>query len=93
MDIGQVTDKAEKQRISRAILEGLTDWFEVDESREQYISDSADQPMFAAFSDGELVGFLCLKETGRDTVELAVMGRRRKGLQLHAGQDRENGRV
>ena len=51
MDIRQVTDKAEKQRISRTILEGLTDWFEVDESREQYISDSADQPMFAAFSD------------------------------------------
>lgn len=87
MDIRQVTDKAEKQRISRAILEGLTDWFEVDESREQYISDSADQPMFAAFSDGELVGFLCLKETGRDTVELAVMGVKRELHRYGAGRE------
>ena len=74
MDIRQVTDKDEKQRIARAILEGLTEWFEVDESREGYISGSADQPFFAAFADGEPTGFLCLKETGRDTVELAVMG-------------------
>ena len=63
-----------KRAVSRKILEALTEWFEVEESREQYIAESADQPFFAAEENGEYVGFLCLKETGNATVELAVMG-------------------
>ena len=69
-----INDKNEKKTIARKILESLKDWFEVDENREKYIEDSADLTFFAAKEDGEYVGFLCLKETGRDTVELAVMG-------------------
>ena len=56
----------------------------MEESREAYIRDSAAQPFFAAFANGQAVGFLCLKETGKATVELAVMGilkeYHRKGL-------------
>ncbi len=72
--VRQATDPAEKVRIAREILESLPDWFGVVESREAYIRDSAAQPFFAAFQDGQAVGFLCLKETGKATVELAVMG-------------------
>ena len=72
--ITEIFDKNEKKVISRKILEALTEWFEVEESREQYIDGSADMPLFAAEENGEYIGFLCLKETGRDTVELAVMG-------------------
>lgn len=70
----QIQDKNEKRAVSRKILEALTEWFEVEESREQYIAESADQPFFAAEENGEYVGFLCFKETGNATVELAVMG-------------------
>ena len=70
----QIFDKNEKTIISRRILEALREWFEVDESREKYITESADQLFWAAEENGEYIGFLCLKETGRDTVELAVMG-------------------
>lgn len=70
----QIHDKNEKKAISRKILEALTEWFEVKESREQYIAESADQLFLAAEENGEYVGFLCLKETGSATVELAVMG-------------------
>ena len=70
----QIQDKNEKRAVSRKILEALTEWFEVEESREQYIAESADQPFFAAEENGEYVGFLCLKETSNATVELAVMG-------------------
>ena len=70
----EVTDKAEKMSITRAVLEALPDWFEVTESREQYIRESAGQIMVAAYDEGRAVGFLCLKETGKETVELAVMG-------------------
>lgn len=72
--IGQIFDKDEKRTIARKVLEALKDWFEVDESREQYIRESADRIFIAAKENNEYVGFLCLKETGRDTVELAVMG-------------------
>lgn len=72
-----INDPSECQKISREILEALKEWFEVDESREQYIRESADQPFFAAYEDktsDKPIGFLCLKETGAETVELAVMG-------------------
>lgn len=73
-----VEDADERKRIAREILEALTDWFEVEESREQYIADSAGQPFWASADEGTHEGFLCLKETGKETVELAVMGVRRE---------------
>lgn len=72
--IEQIKAPATKQSIARKILENLHDWFEVDESREKYISDCADWIFLAAKENDEYAGFLCLKETGKDTVELAVMG-------------------
>ena len=72
--IVEITDSKEKQAIARKILEALTDWFGVEESREEYISGSAGWTFFAAKEKEEFVGFLCLKETGKATVELAVMG-------------------
>ena len=74
MDIREVTDAGEKRRITRLILEALPDWFGVEESREEYIRICADLIYYAAY-DGELpAGFICLKETGRDTAEICVMG-------------------
>ena len=72
--ISQINDIEEKMRIARLILESLFDWFEIPETREQYIKDSADEIMVAAYEDDKPIGFLCLKETGKDTMELAVMG-------------------
>ena len=72
--IKEITDASQKKAIARQILEALHDWFEVDESREQFIAESADQPFFAAIENDKPVGFLCLKQTGKETVELAVMG-------------------
>lgn len=69
-----VHDATEKQTIVRTILEALPDWFGIEESREKYIKESADQPLFAAYDLDKPVGFLCLKETGKETVELCVMG-------------------
>ena len=72
--IKKITDKDTRKGIARNILEALNEWFEVEESREQYIAESADMTFLAAEEDGAYVGFLCLKETGNATVELAVMG-------------------
>lgn len=69
-----VTDREEKQRIVRTILEALPEWFSIPEAREHYIAESVGQVVIAAREKERPVGFLCLKETGKDTVELAVMG-------------------
>lgn len=87
MIVKQIVDCNEKRKIARLILEGLLEWFEVTESREQYISESENQPFFAAFNGNEPVGFLCLKETGRDTVELAVMGVNKDFHRCGAGKE------
>lgn len=69
-----ITDKNEKRAIAKKILELLPEWFGIEESREEYIQESMEQDFIAAVKDNSPVGFLCLKETGKDTVELAVMG-------------------
>ena len=74
MMIEQIRDADKKRSIARSILEALHDWFEVDSSREKYISDCADWLFIAAKEGEKYTGFLCLKETGKETVELAVMG-------------------
>ncbi|MGN0743417.1 MAG: GNAT family N-acetyltransferase [Candidatus Fimadaptatus sp.] len=70
----QIQDAQEKRRIARIILEALPDWFGIEQAREEYIASSAAQPFFAALDGDRPVGFLCLDETGRDTVEIHVMG-------------------
>ena len=72
--IEQIEDKREKGRVARRILEALPAWFAIPQAREQYISDSENQLFLAARRGEEAAGFLCLKETGRDTAEIAVMG-------------------
>ena len=74
MKIEIIDNQQQKKTIVRTILEALPDWFGVPESREQYIAASADEILVAALENGQPLGFLCLKETGKATVELAVMG-------------------
>lgn len=81
-----IEDKEAKKTIARGILEALTEWFEVEESREQYIRESQDQPFFAYFEGDEPQGFLCLKKTGDATVELAVMGVLKKSHRQGVGR-------
>lgn len=74
MRIQMLDDRQEKQRVARVILEALPEWFGIPEAQENYIRESADEIMLVSSEGGEPDGFLCLKETGRDTLELAVMG-------------------
>lgn len=40
MQIKQLTDNSEKQKVTRDILEALPDWFGIPEAREEYIAES-----------------------------------------------------
>ena len=72
--IQQVFDEEEKKRITRQVLEALPDWFGIPEAREDYIKNSVEQLFFVAIEQDRAVGFIYLKETGKETVELYVMG-------------------
>ncbi|MBD5469196.1 MAG: GNAT family N-acetyltransferase [Lachnospiraceae bacterium] len=78
MSVTQIADNQEKRSIARQILEALPDWFGIPEAREEYISGSAGNLFFAAYDGERPIGFLYLKETGKSTVELAVMGVRKE---------------
>ena len=69
-----IDDPEDRQRMVRAVLTALPEWFGIPEATEAYIRESAGQACFAALRGTEPVGFLCLKETGRATMELAVLG-------------------
>ena len=74
MKVIEITDDLEKMKLTRYILEALPEWFGIPEAREEYIRDSAGKSFFCAYKEDEPAGFLYLKQTGKDTVELAVMG-------------------
>lgn len=74
MEVVQPHDDREKQNITRYILEALPDWFGILEAREAYIQDSIGKIFFAAYEHDKPIGFIYLKQTGKDTAEVAVMG-------------------
>ena len=74
----EILSPTEKKAISRDILEALPDWFGIPEAREEYIKNSSGEIFFAALERETPMGFLTLKRTGKDTVELAVMGVRKE---------------
>lgn len=86
MVIQKIDCDASKARIARYILESLPDWFGIPEATEEYIADSHGKPFFCAFDGERAVGFLYLKETGRHTVELAVMGVRKECHRMGIGR-------
>lgn len=74
MVIQQLEDPSERQKVSRTILEDLPEWFGILQAREEYIAECAHQQLLCAYDDGSPIGFLCLKETSKDTLELYVLG-------------------
>lgn len=73
-----IEDTNERASIARGILEALPEWFEVEEGREGLIKESAENPVFEAFDGDRAIGFITIKETGKDTVEIAAMGVRKE---------------
>ena len=94
MEIKRIENDLEKNNVTRLILESLEEWFGIEEAREEYISNSHDKIFFCALDADCPIGFVYLKETGGDTVELAVMGvlkeyhRRGVGTKLFAAAKR-----
>lgn len=74
MSIVEIKNIDEKECIGRYILENLSQWFEIKESRDKYIEDLEDQLFLAYFHGSDPLGFIALKKTGDRTLEISVMG-------------------
>ncbi len=74
MNIEEIKNPDEKEAIAQMILTALPEWFENREAVKKYILESRELPFLAAKAEGAPVGFLCLSQTGKATVELHVMG-------------------
>ena len=84
--IKEITDKKEKEIISRDILNDLPEWFGMPESTEEYIKDSQDKPFLACFIDNEAAGFVVLNATSKDCADIFVMGIKKKYHRMGAGR-------
>lgn len=85
MNFSFITAPDRKSRIAREVLEDLPEWFGIEESREEYIRESANMPFVAGFSGGDPVGFMALKETSPYTAEIYVCGVKKRFHRQQAG--------
>jgi len=69
-----IIDEIEKENIASAILNQLPEWFGLPDSTNEYIACSEKMPFWAYFDGEKPVGFIVLKETGKFTAEIYVMG-------------------
>ncbi|NMA84724.1 MAG: hypothetical protein GX962_12790 [Epulopiscium sp.] len=53
MIIKETNDEQEKKGISTSILESLPNWFGIQESIQEYISESSNLPFFAAIDESK----------------------------------------
>ena len=76
--IKEIIDKKEKEQISKEVLYDLPEWFGLPENTENYIKDSQDKPFLVCYAKNEVTGFIVLNSTSKDTVEIFVMGIKKK---------------
>ena len=72
--IKQISNKDKKKQITKSILEELSNWFEDETGRNNYINNCVNNPMFVHLTNNKPDGFLTLKKASKHTVELWVMG-------------------
>lgn len=70
----EVKDKLIKGKITEEILNGLPDWFGIEESTRQYVEDSKELQFFAAYEETDVVGFIAVKQHNEYSAEIYVMG-------------------
>lgn len=72
--VRRVLSMDEKEAIARFILVALPAWFGLPDSTAAYIREARELPLWAAFADGQAVGFITRKDTAVQTAEVHCMG-------------------
>jgi len=69
-----IEDKRQKEVIASTILADLPEWFGLPDSTAEYVECSKELPFWAEMEGDKAIGFISLKETGKATSEIYVMG-------------------
>ncbi len=85
IEIKEVIDKREKEKISKEVLYDLPEWFGLPESTENYIIDSQDKPLLACYVNDEVAGYIVLNATSKDCADIFVMGVKKKFHRMGIG--------
>ncbi|WP_265459384.1 GNAT family N-acetyltransferase [Enterococcus sp. HY326] len=73
-----ITDKKLKSKIVNEVLNDLPEWFGIEEALLNYVNEAEQLPLWAAITEGEVIGFIDLKATSEDTAEISCMGIKRQ---------------
>lgn len=73
-----IKDSALKKSICTEVLRDLPEWFGIEEATKEYIESVALYKMFALYEEDELVGFYSVREENKDTLDMYVLGIKKK---------------
>ena len=72
--IKEVKDEEQKMAVVAEVLKDLPEWFGIPESTQAYIEGAKDLKVWAAFQEGDLLGFVSLSYSSEDCAEIDCLG-------------------
>ncbi|MCD4819005.1 MAG: GNAT family N-acetyltransferase [Candidatus Cloacimonetes bacterium] len=87
LEILQIENDKEKQRVCEKVLRTLPEWFGIDEATQEYIDNVAGTMFFVAKMSGEVVGFYSIISHFPQTSEIFVCGILPKYHRLGIGRE------
>ncbi|HEX3075361.1 MAG TPA: GNAT family N-acetyltransferase [Lachnospiraceae bacterium] len=76
--VKEVIGTGDRIQVAKDILDVLPEWFGIPESTAEYVRGSANNLMWGAYMNGNVIGFLSLKLHNEYTAEIYVMGVRKE---------------
>ena len=72
--IEEVKDEDQKMAVVDEVLKDLPEWFGIPESTQAYIEGAKDLQVWAAYQEGDLLGFVSLSYSSEDCAEIDCLG-------------------
>ena len=72
--IKEVKGEDQKMAVVAEILRDLPEWFGIPESTQAYIEGAKDLRVWAAYQEGDLLGFVSLSYSSEDCAEIDCLG-------------------
>ena len=72
--IKEVKGEDQKMAVVTEILRDLPEWFGIPESTQAYIEGAKDLRVWAAYQEGDLLGFVSLSYSSEDCAEIDCLG-------------------
>lgn len=74
----EVKKTSDKEKIAEEVLRDLPEWFGIEESTKEYINTVKNYPFIVCYHEEEVVGFYSLREENSHTLDMYVLGIKKK---------------